>query len=127
MTSGCNATLTIYCEPELRVAHDLFLFPPPLSLSQNVAVGPSLGLVKSSSLESLHNVMHHHIIRDVVDDGPGGSGRRPGRRNSFKRNTVSHSYVPPLAEGGVAEDEEDQHEVDGKVGIGLARLLHLLN
>ena len=84
-----------------------------------MAVGPSLGLVKSSSLESLHNVMHHHIIRDMVDDGPRGSGHRPGRRNSFRRNTVDHSYIPTMA-GGMAEDEEDHRGVDGKSGLGLA-------
>ncbi len=32
-------------------------------------VGPQLGLAKSSSLESLHNVMLHTIKRDVVNDG----------------------------------------------------------
>ncbi len=32
-------------------------------------LGPQLGLAKSSSLESLHNVMHHTIKMDVVDDG----------------------------------------------------------
>ena len=78
-----------------------------LSLSQNMAVGPSLGLVKSSSLESLHNVMHHHIIRDIVDDGVAGGTRRGPHRNSFKRTAMDHSY-------GEANGEEEQRGVDGK-------------
>ena len=44
--------------------------PSPTQHSlQGIEVGPQLGLVKSSSLESLHNVMHHTIKRDLVDDG----------------------------------------------------------
>ncbi len=80
-----------------------------------MVVGPSLGLVKSSSLESLHNVMHHHIIRDMVDDGTGGSGRRVARRGSFKRNAISHyGQLTPEDQAGQEEEDEEQRGVDGK-------------
>ena len=69
-----------------------------------VQVGPSLGLAKSSSLESLHNVMQHTIKRDVVDDG--SDLRNRSTRNSFRR-AVDRSYEP----GG---SQQGQRGVDGK-------------
>ncbi len=50
------------------------------TLLRGVEVGPGLGMVKSSSLESLHNVMHHQIIRDN-----GSDLRSRETRNSFRR------------------------------------------
>ena len=72
-------------------------------------IGPSLGMVKSSSLESLHNVMHHHIKRDVVDDG--SDLRNRSTRNSFKR-AVDRSYEAGEERGGA---EQSQRGVDGKI------------
>lgn len=71
-------------------------------------IGPSLGMVKSSSLESLHNVMHHHIKRDVVDDG--SDLRNRSTRNSFKR-AVDRSYEAGEEGGGA---EQTQRGVDGE-------------
>ena len=66
-------------------------------------LGPSLGMVKSSSLESLHNVMHHTIKREaLVEDGSDLLNRRT--RNSFRR-AVDRSY-----------DEVQQRGVDGRWG-----------
>ena len=64
-------------------------------------IGPSLGLAKSSSLESLHNVMHHTIQRDIVDDGSSRS-----TRNSFRRSRgMDHSFE---------DGDGEQRGVDGE-------------
>lgn len=70
---------------------------------QALEIGPSLGLAKSSSLESLHNVMHHTIKRDLVDDG--SDLRNRSTRNSFRR-AVDRSYD--------SEGQSHQRGVDGK-------------
>ena len=70
-------------------------------------MGPQLGLVKSSSLESLHNVMAHSINRgDLVDDG--SDLRNRSTRNSFRR-AVDHSY-----DNG---SERQVDEVEGQRGV----------
>lgn len=74
-------------------------------------LGPNLGLVKSSSLESLHNVMHHSIKRDLVYDGTGTDMRSRSTRSSFIR-AVNHSYQVNQSE--VVE----QRGVDGKGSPG---------
>ena len=56
------------------------------SLLRGLEVGPGLGMVKSSSLESLHNVMHHQIRRESASDL-----RSRETRNSFKR-AVDRTY-----------------------------------
>ena len=68
---------------------------------QCLEVGPSLGLVKSSSLESLHNVMHHTIKRDLVNDGTENA------RANFM-HTKDNSYQINQIEG------VEQHGVDGE-------------
>ena len=67
-------------------------------------LGPNLGLVKSSSLESLHNVMHLQIRRDS-----GSDLRTRETRNSFRR-AVDRSYD----EGGGEQHEQQQRGVDGE-------------
>ena len=81
-----------------------------LSLIQGLEVGPQLGLFKSSSLESLHNVMQHTIKRDMVDDGY--DFRNRSTRHSFKR------AVDRTIDGQAAEADEggEQRGVDGKRG-----------
>lgn len=69
-------------------------------------IGPSLGMVKSSSLESLHNVMHHTIKRDMVNDG--SELRSRSTRNSFKQ-AVDHSYDDSAQRNG-----GEQKGVDGE-------------
>lgn len=66
---------------------------------EGVELGPHLGMVKSSSLESLHNVMHHTIQRDSVSDL-----RNRETRNSFRR-AVDHSYD---------DSKNQQRGVDGE-------------
>ncbi len=56
------------------------------SLLRGIEVGPGLGMVKSSSLESLHNVMHHQIKHDS-----GSDLRNRETRNSFRR-AVDRTY-----------------------------------
>ena len=68
-------------------------------------LGPSLGLVKSSSLESLHNVMHLQIRRDS-----GSDLRNRETRNSFRR-AVDHSYD----ENG--RQQQQQRGVDGECSV----------
>ena len=53
-------------------------------------VGPSLGMVKSSSLESLHNIVAHTIKRDM------GTGGRGEGSSSFRR-PVDHSVSQPAS------------------------------
>ena len=77
-------------------------------------IGPNLGMVKSSSLESLHNVMHHTIKRDVVDDG--SDLRNRSTRSSFKR-AVDRSYD---AEGQGRTDDQTQRGVDGESWVAAA-------
>ena len=73
---------------------------------QGLEIGPNLGMVKSSSLESLHNVMHHTIKRDIVDDG--SDLRNRSTRNSFRR-AVDRSYDNTENE----RNGEEQRGVDG--------------
>lgn len=83
-------------------------------------IGPSLGLAKSSSLESLHNVMHHTIQRDMVDDGSNRS-----TRNSFKRG-VDRSFEDGEQRGvdgeweGLAKGGSEEWMVNGRgwKGVG---------
>ena len=77
-----------------------------VSVLQSMEIGPSLGMVKSSSLESLHNVMHHTIKRDVVDDG--SELRNRSTRNSFKR-AVDHSYEAGEEGGGAIARGKSRH------------------
>ena len=83
-----------------------FLFP---LRSQGIEVGPNLGLFKSSSLESLHNVMQHAIKRDIVDDG--SDLRNRSTRNSFRRavdRTVDGQHASQEGTG-------EQRGVDGEI------------
>lgn len=72
-------------------------------------MGPNLGMVKSSSLESLHNIVSHTIKRDV---GPGvGELRTRETRNSFRR-AVDHS----LKDGASTQREVDGERRGGRRG-----------
>ena len=73
----------------------LSLHTPSLSLPAHqpellagMEVGPSLGMVKSSSLESLHNIVAHTIKRDMETGGRGEGS------SSFRR-PVDHSMSQP--------------------------------
>ena len=79
--------------------------------AQGIEVGPHLGLFKSSSLESLHNVMQHAIKRDVVDDG--SDLRNRSTRNSFRR-AVDRTID---GQGAAQEGTGEQRGVDGKKDI----------
>ncbi|KAF0314509.1 Partitioning defective 3 [Amphibalanus amphitrite] len=59
-------------------------------------VGPSLGLKKSSSLESLQTMVHElALAEDGQPRGPAGAGRGRGCNESF-RAAVDRSYEAPL-------------------------------
>ena len=88
-------------------------------LLRGLELGPQLGMVKSSSLESLHNVMQHSIQRDMVDDG--SELRNRHTRNSFRR-AVDRSLEQQ-------QQQQQQRGVDGETHththsacIGEARL-----
>ncbi len=76
-------------------------------------------MAKSSSLESLHNVFHHHIKRDLVDDGPSDLRNR-STRNSYRRTGEHpyHRHHHQQGEEGEGEEEgdneEEQRGVDGE-------------
>lgn len=78
-------------------------------LLAGMELGPNLGLVKSSSLESLHNVMHLQIRRDS-----GSDLRTRETRNSFRR-AVDRSYD----EGGGEQHEQQQRGVDVTFDVSL--------
>ena len=89
--------------------HNIIFCAPPPPPPQGIEVGPHLGLFKSSSLESLHNVMQHAIKRDIVDDG--SDLRNRSTRNSFRRavdRTIDGQR--PDAQEGAGE----QRGVDGE-------------
>ena len=98
------SSISLSLRPSLPL---LFPLLPPLSCPQSellagLEVGPNLGMVKSSSLESLHNIVAHTIKRDV---GPKvGELRTRETRNSFRR-AVDHS---------MNDGDSSQRGVDGE-------------
>lgn len=78
---------------------------PQSELLAGLEVGPNLGMVKSSSLESLHNIVAHTIKRDV---GPGaGELRARETRNSFRRAVDRSTNEGGSSQRGVDGEEGD--------------------
>ena len=83
-------------------------------LLAGVELGPNLGMVKSSSLESLHNMVSHSIIkREGV--GLRGVARAPPIASSLRRPIAPRSGVVPseyvcLKSGTTSSNETPEHE-----------------
>ena len=76
----------------------------------DIPVGPNLGLVKSSSLESLHNVMAHSIKKRESMSAADYRGREGG--GSFRQNRGR----PYLQQGRPDEDDEEGGDEDDGEG-----------
>ena len=94
---------------------------PQSDLIAGVEVGPNLGMVKSSSLESLHNIVAHTIKRDISSAAGAGRSSRESA-NSF-RTTVDRSRddgkdaqrgVDGKGEECEEEEEEEEEEQGGR-------------